>query len=253
SIINDTVIIQSGCHGSFAGRLDLVVDDRKVTGVGHELIVVDASVTPDPGVQELVDRTMDPHRDYLEEVVGRTETPLDRNTVMEATMDNLLLQSLLDLTGAQMAFSNGWRYGAPVPPGAITRNDLWNIIPVNPPVSTVELTGREVWTMMEENLERTFSRDPYLQMGGYVKRCMGINVYFKVENPAGQRIQELYVQGERVRPDARYTAAYVTSQGVPEQYGRQREHCSLHAIEALERYIEKGSVHADLRGSVVPI
>ena len=31
------------------------------------------------------------------------------------------------------------------------------------------------------NAEITFSRDPYNQMGGYVKRCRGINCYIKVE------------------------------------------------------------------------
>jgi sulfur-oxidizing protein SoxB len=54
---------------------------------------------------------------------------------MEATMDNLLLKALVDISGAELAFSNGWRYGTPVVPGPITVNDLWNIIPTNPPVS----------------------------------------------------------------------------------------------------------------------
>ncbi len=61
---------------------------------------------------------------------------------------------------------NLWRYGAPIPAGPIRENDLWNIIPVNPPISVAELSGQELWDMMEENLENTFSRDPYKQMGG---------------------------------------------------------------------------------------
>jgi 2',3'-cyclic-nucleotide 2'-phosphodiesterase (5'-nucleotidase family) len=67
-----------------------------------------------------------------------------------------------------------------VPPGPVTQNDLGDLLPVNPPVSTTEITGRELKAMMEENLERTFSRDPYQQMGGYVKRCMGVNLYCKI-------------------------------------------------------------------------
>jgi len=84
-------------------------------------------------------------------------------------MDNFLLKSLLAETDAEIAFSNGWRYGAPIPPGEIILNDLYNIIPMNPPITPVELTGKEIWSMMEENLEHTFSRDPYNQMGGYLK------------------------------------------------------------------------------------
>ena len=253
AVVHDTVIIQSGCHGSFVGRLDLAVENQRVAGFRHELITVDDTIPPDPAVGALVASAMEPHREYLDAVVGHTATPLHRYAVLESTMDNLLLQALLDASGAQMAFSNGWRYGAPVPPGPVTRNDLWNIIPVNPPVSVVELTGAELRAMMEENLEHTFSRDPYHQMGGYVKRCRGICCYIKVENPEGHRIQEFFVQGERLSDEAAYTAAFVTSQGVPEAYGENRRDLDIRAIDALESFLKKGPVHAGLQGAVVAI
>lgn len=46
-------------------------------------------------------------------------------------------------------------------------------MPPNPPVSRAELTGREMWDMMEENLGHTLATDPYEQMGGYLKQCLG--------------------------------------------------------------------------------
>ncbi|GLI47604.1 bifunctional metallophosphatase/5'-nucleotidase [Methanoculleus bourgensis] len=253
AVVNETIIIQSGCHGSFLGRLDLTVENRRVTKFDHDLIIVGEAIQPLPEVEEMIGEVMDPHRERLSRVVGETRTGLNRNMVLEATMDNLLLQALLDLTGADMAFSNGWRYGAPVPPGPVTVNDLWNIIPVNPQVSTVEITGRELRAMMEENLERTFARDPYDQMGGYVKRCMGVNLYCRLENAPGLRILEFFAGGKRLDPDAVYQAAFVTSQGVPANYGENREVLDTSAIEALERYLAPGPVSADLRGSVVAI
>ncbi len=133
-------------------------------------------------------------------------------------------------------------------------NDLWNIIPTNPPVSICEITGGELLWMMEENLERTFSRDPYLQMGGYVKRCLGLNIYFKVENPNGKRIQEFFVGGQRLDRSKTYTACFVTTQGVPERYGNNRRDLDIDAIGALEQYLSKhDKVSAELKGSVVPI
>lgn len=76
-------------------------------------------------------------------VVGKTATALNRATTQETTMDNFLLQALLESTGAQLAFSNGWRNGAPMVPGEVTVNDPYNMIPMNPPISTVELTGEK--------------------------------------------------------------------------------------------------------------
>jgi 2',3'-cyclic-nucleotide 2'-phosphodiesterase (5'-nucleotidase family) len=169
-------------------------------------------------------------------------------------MDNLLLQAISHASGMTLAFSNGWRYGAPIPPGPITINDLWNIIPTNPPISTCEITGTEIYEMMEENLEHVFSCDPYKQMGGYIKRCLGLNLYFKIENPAGKRIQELYVNNEVIDPNKVYHACFVTSQGIPEHYGRKRKNLEINAIEALKLYLEKYSpVTVELMNTIVPI
>ncbi len=250
-IVGDTIIIQSGCHGSFVGRLDLEVDGgiRRFT---HELIKVKGE--PDPETEELVLKATGKDRDYLEGVVGSTRTHLNRYTIMESTMDNLLLKSIMATGEFDVAFSNGWRYGAPVPPGDIKVEDLWNIIPVNPPVSSVELTGREIWNMMEENMELTFSRNPYNQMGGYLKRFMGMEIYFKIENPPGARIQKIFINGKSLDPSGRYRAVYVTSQGVPDGYGENRSASDLRAVDALIEYVERNSpVESGINGSVTAV
>ena len=249
-----TLIIQSGCHGSFLGRLDLELEGKKIVDYRHQLIEVEANINPDPIVGDIIRQVLAPYHNELSTVVGETATALNRGAMLETTMDNFLLQALLESTGAQLAFANGWRYGAPIIPGKVTLNDLYNIIPMNPPVSTVELKGEELVLMLEENLERTFACDPYGQMGGYAKRCMGMNLYFKVENPKGQRIQDLFVRGEKVRPDKVYTAAFVTMQGVPTKFGTNRQNLELNAIEAMQRYLSRNKlVEAELRGTIVAV
>ena len=254
TVINGATIIQSGCHASFVGRLDVEMEGGKVSNISHELVKLDETIESDAEMQKMVDEIYAPHREMLSEVVGETETDLNRYTTLEATMDNFLLDAIADAAGTEIAFSNGWRYGAPIPKGDITVNDLWNIIPTNPPVSLVEMTGAELWEMMEENLERTFSRDPYKQMGGYVKRCRGLNVYFKIENRKGERIQEFFAEGERLEKDKTYTVAFVTEQGVPKKFGTNRRDLDIKAIDALKNYLKKNSpINAELRGAVVAV
>lgn len=254
TVINGATIIQSGCHASFIGRLDVEMENGKVSSVSHEFVVLDDSVEADAEMQKMVDEIYQPHREMLSEKVGETATDLNRYTTLESTMDNLLLDAIAESAETEIAFSNGWRYGAPIPKGEITVNNLWNIIPTNPPVSTVEMTGAELWKMMEENFERTFSRDPYKQMGGYVKRCRGVNIYVKIENREGERIQEFFAEGARLEKDKTYTVAFVTEQGVPKKYGTNRRDMDIKAIDALKNYLKENSpVSAELRDAVFAV
>lgn len=235
----DTLVIQSGCHGSFLGRIELELTDGKITSYEHQLIEVEVGIQPDPAMTKIIEGVLSPYKAQLNKVVGETVTVLNRAKMLETTMDNFLLEAVLEASGAELAFSNGWRYGAPVVPGPVTLNDLYNITPMDPPIGTVELTGDELSEMLEENLERTFAVDPYDQMGGYVKRGLGLTVYAKIENPFVQRIQQVFVGNEELDRSRTYHVAFVTDQGVAKKYGRKRERLGIHAVEAMQTYLLK--------------
>ncbi|HEY8706795.1 MAG TPA: bifunctional metallophosphatase/5'-nucleotidase [Burkholderiaceae bacterium] len=252
--VGKTVIIQSGCHGSFVGRLDLTLSGGAVVDVRHELIRTDDSIVSDPEMALRVRDTLAPHRAFLDQVVGRAASPLDRATSLEASMDNVLLDAISAVADTGLAFSNGWRYGAPILPGNVTMEQLWNIVPTDSPVSTIDLTGDELRAMLEANLERTYAADPYCQMGGFVKRCRGLTLYFKMENPKGHRIEDLLVGGRQVVADRVYRAAMLGEQGVPAKYGSHRQRLDVHAVEALQRLLSgTGPVRGRRRGSVVAV
>lgn len=238
--LNGTLVIQSGVHGSFLGRLDLTVRDGRIAEHAHRLYEVGEDCPTDPAVARLVEEAVGPYREELRRVVGETAVPLYRGEMLASGMDTFLLESIRHATGAEIAFSNGWRYGAPVLPGPITANDLFDIVPMNPEMMTVALTGAEVRTMLEENLERTFACDPYAQMGGYVKRCLGLTCYVKLENPAGHRVQACWIGDRRLDPGGRYRTAFVTVQGVPARFGEERAGTGIPAHEAMERRLAGG-------------
>lgn len=254
AVVGQTVIIQSGCHGSFVGRLDLELEGGRLSNVRHRLITVDETIAPDPALGALVNEALAPHQALLAEQVGETRSLLHRATTLEAPMDTLLLRAIAVAAEVPIAFSNGWRYGAPIPPGPVTLGDLWNMIPPNPPVSVASLTGAEIWEMLEENLEHTLAVDPYRQMGGYLKRLHGLTLYAKLENPFGLRVQELFVGDRRLDQQERYEVAFVTTQGVPAKYGAGRQDLPVRAIDALRAYLASHSpVTVQPTGTVVPV
>ncbi|MFT0861874.1 bifunctional metallophosphatase/5'-nucleotidase [Ancylobacter sp. G4_0304] len=252
-VVNGATIIQSGCHGAFVGRLDLGVERGTVRVERHELVAMDETIDPDPMMSDLVEAVVSPMRDHLATAVGSVDAALHRNTILDCSMDDVLLAALCNASGREIAFSNGWRYGAPVVPGPVRLSDLWNMIPVNPPISTVILKGEEIRMMMEENLERTFSPDPFGQMSGYVKRFCGLTILAKIENPSGTRIAEIFVGDQKLDLDASYDVAFVTAQGVPGRFGRDRGQMSVTAIEALEAYFRHPPAKVTSPGRVIAI
>lgn len=236
--INNTILIQCGCHGSFMGHLNLTIKGNRIVDYNYRLKTVDESFPVCQHTDARVREIMAPYMALQSEVVGHTPAILHRYNILHSGMDNLLLAAMRWQTGTQLAFSNGWRYGIPIERGNITKFQLFNIIPHNPVIETVELAGEEIRQMLEENLERTFSADPMQQMGGYVKRCMGLTAYVKIENPKNRRIQELFIGDEHCKKENLYTACFVTEQGVPEKYGSNRKKTETPVIDAMVAFVK---------------
>lgn len=107
--------------------------------------------------------------------------------------------------------------------------------------------------MLEDNLESTFSTEPFKQMGGYIKRNAGLKVYFKPENPYGHRIQRIFAGEEVLDPEKTYAVAYVTRQAVPEEVGRKHANTKVHAVEAMERLLAHRPYSRDDTESYIPV
>ena len=250
-LVNDTLIMQSGAHGSFVGRLDLTVAADGVADWSHALIPVDESLAADADVDALVSDALKLFAQARARVIGDTTCILHRYSMFESTMDNLLLDATASAAGTTVALSNGWRYGAPIAAGPLTEWDLWNVVPANPPVSVVTLTGRQLRTLLEQNIEATFACDPWEQKGGYLKRCRGIEMLLKLENPVGHRIQQLTVEGDVLGDEQTVDAAFLGEQAVPPTVGKDRRAVGVDAVQALEEYVRaQHTVSPALTGNI---
>lgn len=92
-------------------------------------------------------------------------------------------------------------------------------------------------------------------MGGYVKRCMGLTAYIKIENPKGHHIQELFIGNSHYQKDKRYKASFVTEQGVPEKFGFNRQQSEMTAVEAMARFLNEKELEINMlhQQSFIPV
>ena len=238
-IIGKTLLIQSGFSGSFLGRLDLEIADGHVRCCSHELIEVSERTFADSAVENVIAEQLKPHRERMGEIVGRTRTPLHRMTVFESPMDNFITDAYKDLTGTDVSFSHGWRYGAPVQPGPITEGDLWQMVPTNPELFNAEMTGEQIRQTLEDSLNSVYAGDALRQKGGYPTRFSGMSAVVRINNPKGARVAELSIAGAPYKPERRYTVTAAGEQDI--KHAENKRPLGKHSIEALRVYLKRYS------------
>ncbi|WLR55801.1 bifunctional UDP-sugar hydrolase/5'-nucleotidase [Mesobacillus subterraneus] len=243
--VNDTLIVQAGSSASFLGKLDITLEGGRIEDYRYELVPIDESLPVDEEMAGIIADIIEPYSNERGNIIGNTESILHRMTLNEAPMDQLITDAYLHAYDSDVAFSHGWRYGTPVPAGDITEYDLHTIIPTNPEVFTIEMTGERVRNALEKNLEMVFSRDPFKQKGGYILRSSGLFMSFKPYNPEGNRIQKLLVGGQEIDLKKKYKIAGAGKQLFKGAEADKTYH-GVHAIDVIKQYLlEKGTFKAD--------
>jgi len=246
-------VTEPGAFGSFVGKLTLYFVDGKLVGDGYELIDVDPELyAADKEIQALVDEVKAPYKDYLETVVGYTNTPIYRYLTVENPMDNMITDAARWKTGADIAISNGFRFGNPIvpedgKPAPITRANLWNLLPVNEPVKTGKATGKQIKNWLEKEMHNAFSQNPTERFGGWLVRFSGMEVNFDSQNDMGKRISAITVNGEPMQDDEYYTISACVRPGdpldnlcrMPNVKDVEVKDYTIH--EAVEEYLQKNS------------
>jgi sulfur-oxidizing protein SoxB len=212
----NVIVIEPGCFGSFLGRLDLLLKPGGAAQHQFRLIPILASrFDEDPQMKALVDKSLAPHRRRMAEVAGKTETLLMRYDVLETTADDMITDAVREVAKADIGFSNGFRFGVPVPPAEITEADLWNLLPMDARLKAGWVTGQELKSYLENELELVFSKDPWKLNGGWGARASGMTIVFKASGEPGRRLVSVKVDGREVQDRQRYTIAGCEREGEP--------------------------------------
>ncbi|CAM3905595.1 bifunctional metallophosphatase/5'-nucleotidase [Mesobacillus thioparans] len=252
--VNGALVVQAGSSASFLGKLDIQLEGGKIEDYQYELVTIDESFPVDEEMEGIIAGILEPYRKERENVVGRTESILHRMTLNEAPMDQLITDAYLHvLDDCDLAFSHGWRYGTPVQPGDITEYDLHTIIPTNPEMFTLKMSGEQLMNALEKNLEMVFSRDPFKQKGGYILRSSGLFMAFKPYNPEGNRIQKLLVGGKELDLKKKYKIAGGGKQLFKGAESNKTYH-GVQAVDVIKQYLnENGAFKAEGEPKILSI
>jgi sulfur-oxidizing protein SoxB len=205
-----TIVTNAGSNSKFLGVLDLEIKDKKVTDFRYKLLPVFANMLPaDKEMNALITKVRAPYEAKLSEKLAVTEGTLYRRGNFNGTGDQLLVDALMDVQGAEIAFSPGFRWGTTLLPGqAITREWLMDMTATTYSYATVtEMTGETIKTVLEDVADNLFNPDPYYQQGGDMVRVGGLQYTCKPGAGAGQRIESMQLNGKAIEAGKKYKVA----------------------------------------------
>ena len=205
-----TLVTNAGSNGKFLGVMDFAVRDGRLADYRYRLLPVFSNqLVPDREMAALIAKLRAPFEARLAEPLAVTDGLLYRRGNFNGSWDQLVCDALMQVQGAEIAFSPGFRWGTSLLPGeVITRELMMDQLAITYPHATVsELSGEAIKTILEDVADNLFNPDPYYQQGGDMVRVGGLRYTIAPNEKMGARIRDLRLGGRPLDPGRRYKVA----------------------------------------------
>jgi sulfur-oxidizing protein SoxB len=205
-----TLVTNAGSNGKFLGLMDFDVKGGKLVDFRYRLLPIFANqLRPDAEMDALITRLRAPYEARLREPLAVTDGLLYRRGNFNGSWDQLICDALMDVQGAEIAFSPGFRWGTSLLPGdTITRELLMDQLAITYPYATLtEMSGETIKTILEDVADNLFNPDPYYQQGGDMVRIGGLAYTMSPGEKMGSRISDMRLNGKPLDAAKKYKVA----------------------------------------------
>ena len=218
--VNGTLIVSAGEYMQNIGVVDILVKNGEVASENAFLIassdVLDPAnsalcqqygitdVPDDPEVSAYIESVNEAIEARFGEVVATIPEDLDgeREHVRtgKTNLSEIVCDAITAETGADFTIVNGGGIRASLSAGDVTLGEVNAVLPFTNIVTVCEITGDEVY----QALEHGYSMLP--ETNGAFSQT-DLEVVFSADNPVGERIEEVRLNGEPIDRNATYTVA----------------------------------------------
>ena len=192
--IKDTLLLSSGSHGKYLGRVDLKVEAGRVVDAASTLIPVFSDViTPDAEMAAHIDALRAPYEAECNRVIGTAGALLYRRGNFNGSWDDVICDAIRQERDVDIALSPGFRWGTTLLAGQpITIDDMYTQTSMNyPAVYRMEFTGKQLKDILEDVCDNLFNPDPFFQQGGDMVRVGGMSYRCAPKASMGSRISDM--------------------------------------------------------------
>ena len=194
-----TLIAQAGDYGKALGVVDVVVStERKVVSKGARSLTVENSpgLVADPEVKAIGSAIVAAQAPMLAEKVGTTSVLLlgvrDNVRTSQTNLGTLIANSMLDISGADIAIMNGGGIRESIPAGDILKENIFKVLPFGNYAQTIEVTGADIKAALENGVGKLPAPD------GRYPHVAGATFSIDVARPVGSRVSNIIIKGQPI-------------------------------------------------------
>lgn len=241
------LVVSSGEHGKALGVLSLFLD-RKTRKIRHAqnlfLKPEDTwGIAPDAETGMLLEKISREEESFFSEKIGSLEKDFQAEKVITRTgqtaLGNLCADALRKAGNADLALINGGAIRSGLKKGAITRENLFDVLPFDGKLVLLEISGKEVKALLEHG----FSRLP--KASGAFPQVSGVRIELDTNREPGCRIRSMTLEnGQALDTDKIYRVVvndFIADGGdgyfLPQESARTQ--LSITAVEALAEHLRE--------------
>ncbi len=234
--VDDVPVMIAGSHGQYVGVCDLVWDGRekkvieKTTRLQPTFV---ADLPPDSAMVTRIARWNRNVAPIAEAPLCKNARRLGRDRGGESSLGSLVADAMRAEVKADVAMQNSGGLRADLAEGEVTRGAIYEVMPFDNTLVTMELTGEQLRTVLEEGLAN-----------GRIPQISGIKFSFDMSREKGHRLVTVTQAEGQPLDDARRYRVVVNNfmAGGGDNYdsltrGRNLTDTGINVRDALERYV----------------
>ncbi len=213
------IVTEMGHDGTGMIRLELELENNKITNNDYTWIDINTDIAPDKEVAKAIEEissefdagsSFTSHTNPLsgyelttpaDTVVGVNYSRLYRYDftddpmpgVIEGASHDFLTDAFREQAGSDFAMIVGFRYGTHVPPGPITLRDLYHYLPAGAQIAEGTVSGQQIKNVLENNIDGALNKDPFKWTGGWLFGYSGLKFDVDLTVPKGSRAQNVVI------------------------------------------------------------
>lgn len=202
---NGALIVSTGNSLKNIGQVVLSLEDSKLVDAEAQLLDYEdlAAVVGDKEIEAAIEKVEAAQKPLLDKVVGQTKVDLvgEREIVRtgESNLGQLATDAMIELTGADMALTNGGGIRTSIPAGDITMGQLVAVFPFGNTLMVKDIKGSDILAALEHGVKEYPN-----ELGGF-PHTAGISFTLNTKAKVGNRISDLKIAGEPVDLNKSYS------------------------------------------------